>query len=159
MKLVRRPARSRAHRVSRAIPVLSVAALLAVCCSSTSIAAAARSSTQVAPRHLAAKPKPKKTPKRKRHPLVGKWSGTYSGAFTGNFKLHWTQTGSRLTGSITLSYPSGTYSVSGSVRGTTLSFGAVGAGATYTGTWSGKAMSGHYKTPQGGGTWSATKTA
>jgi hypothetical protein len=43
------------------------------------------------------------------------------------------------------------------VRGTAITFGAVGAGATYTGSVSGSAMSGRYKTRQGGGRWSAHK--
>jgi hypothetical protein len=38
-------------------------------------------------------------------------------------------------------------------------FGAVAAGTTYTGAVSGKSMSGSYKTPQGGGKWSALKTS
>lgn len=130
------------QRIPRVIPALSVAALLAVCCASTSIAAVTNSSTT---------PKPHVS-------LAGKWSGKYSGAFSGTFKLHWTKSGSKLTGSITLSNPPGTYNVTGSVHGGKIAFGAVGAGATYTGTWSGKKMSGHYNTPKGGGSWSADKT-
>jgi hypothetical protein len=45
------------------------------------------------------------------------------------------------------------------VQGSAIRFGAVGAGATYTGSVSGKSMSGRYKTPQGGGPWSAHKTS
>jgi len=90
--------------------------------------------------------------------LAGTWSGTYNGAFSGTFKLHWTKTGSHLGGSITLSNPSGSYGINGSVHGTAIKFGAVGAGATYTGKVSGKSMSGNYETPKGGGTWSAHKT-
>ena len=98
----------------------------------------------------------------KHHPkptsLAGTWSGHYSGAFSGTFTLHWTKTGSHLSGSITLSYPSGTYGINGSVHGSAINFGAVGAGATYTGKVSGKSMSGNYESPKGGGTWSAHKT-
>lgn len=90
--------------------------------------------------------------------LAGKWSGKYSGAFTGTFTLHWTQTRTILHGSITLSNPSGKYPISGSVHGKAINFGAVGAGATYTGSVSGRSMSGTYKSPRGGGTWSAHKT-
>ena len=97
-------------------------------------------------------------PKHHTTTLVGTWSGKYSGAFTGTFTLHWTQTGSALSGSITLSSPSGKYNVTGSVHGTAISFGAVGAGATYTGSVSGTSMSGTYKSPVGGGSWSAQKT-
>ena len=101
-----------------------------------------------------------KTPPKHRSTLAGTWSGHYSGAFSGTFTLHWTQTGSKLTGSITLSSPSGKYGVTGSVSGSTIQFGAVGAGATYSGSMSGsKSMGGSYKSPAGNGTWSATKTA
>lgn len=89
--------------------------------------------------------------------LPGTWSGRYGGAFSGTFTLHWTKSGSKLHGSITLSKPHGTYTISGSVHGTAITFGAVGAGATYTGSVSGSSMSGHYMTPQGGGPWSAHK--
>jgi hypothetical protein len=90
--------------------------------------------------------------------LAGTWSGHYAGAFSGTFTIHWRQTGSSLHGTITLSNPGGNYGITGSVRGTAIKFGAVGAGATYTGSVSGKSMSGHYKTAQGGGTWSAHKS-
>jgi hypothetical protein len=46
------------------------------------------------------------------------------------------------------------------VRGSTIAFGAVGAGATYTGTVSGTSMSGKYQAAgTTGGTWSAHKTS
>ena len=90
--------------------------------------------------------------------LAGTWSGQYKGAFTGTFTLTWTQTGTALHGTITLSSPSGKYTVTGSVNGAAISFGAVGAGATYTGSVSGTSMMGSYKSPAGGGTWSAQKT-
>jgi hypothetical protein len=69
------------------------------------------------------------------------------------------QSGSRLSGSIKLSRPSGTYPVTGTLRGTAIKFGAVGAGATYTGAVHGDSMSGRYKTGQGGGSWSAHKAS
>lgn len=72
--------------------------------------------------------------------LAGTWSGRYGGAFSGTFKLHWKQSGARLSGSIALSNPHGTYTVTGSVSGTAIRFGAVGAGATYTGSVSGSTM-------------------
>jgi hypothetical protein len=100
-----------------------------------------------------------KSPPKHRSTLAGTWSGKYSGAFSGTFTLHWTRSGSSLTGSITLSNPSGKYSVTGSVSGSAIKFGAVGAGATYTGSVSGNSMSGRYKTPRGVGTWSAQKTS
>jgi hypothetical protein len=89
--------------------------------------------------------------------LGGTWVGSYSGAYSGTFTIHWRESGTALRGSITLSRPSGTFSITGSVRGAAIKFGAVGAGATYTGSVSGKSMSGSYKTAQGGGKWSAHK--
>ena len=65
----------RHRRVPPAISVLWVAALLAICCSGTAIAA------------VSSKPKPK--PKPHHVPLGGSWSGQYSGAFSGTFTLHW----------------------------------------------------------------------
>lgn len=128
----------------RIVPVLVVSGLFAVCSCAGAVAAVNGSELASGNRQPA---------------LAGTWSGQYSGAFSGTFTLHWKQTGSSLTGSIVLSRPSGRYSVTGKVRGTAIAFGAVGAGATYTGSLSGRSMSGHYKTGQGGGAWSATKTS
>lgn len=89
--------------------------------------------------------------------LAGTWSGHYSGAFSGSFTLHWTQSGSKLSGTITLSNPSGRYGIGGSIKGKAIHFGAVSVGATYTGSVSGSSMSGSWKSPQGGGSWSAHK--
>jgi hypothetical protein len=125
------------RRVSRLIPVLSVAVFVAICFSATAIAAVSAS----------------------RPHLAGTWSGKYSGAYSGTFTLRWTQSRSRLSGSIALTNPRGKYPISGSVRGSAITFGAVGAGATYTGSVSGRSMSGRYKTAQGGGPWSAHKTS
>ena len=122
-----------------ALPVLWVASLLAIGCSGTTAIAAVSSSNTHSSK------------------LAGTWSGKYSGAFSGTFTLHWTQSGSRLSGSIALSNPTGRYSISGSVHASAIKFGAVGVGATYTGSVSGNSMSGSYKSPQGGGRWSAHK--
>ena len=116
--------------------LLWVATVLALCSITAASAAASSSSTR----------------------LAGTWSGKYSGAYSGTFILRWTQTGSKLRGSIALSRPRGTYPITGSVNGTAITFGTVGVGTTYTGSVSGKSMSGHYKTARGGGTWSARKT-
>ena len=92
--------------------------------------------------------------------LSGSWSGKYSGAVTGTFTLTWTQNArGRLTGAIKLSRPAGSYPITGSVSGGTIKFGAVGVGATYTGSASasGLKMSGHWKSGPGGGSWSAHK--
>ena len=132
--------RLRQHVTSRLLPALWVAALLAVVCSSASIASGTSASNAK---------------------LGGIWSGSYSGSYAGTFTIHWRQKSSgALTGTITLSRPHGTYGISGKVRGFAITFGAVGAGATYTGSVSGSSMSGHYKTGDGGsGHWSAHKTS
>ena len=101
----------------------------------------------------------KKAPvKKSKAPAVaGKWSGQYSGAFSGTFTLNWTRQGKKLDGTIKLSSPSGSYTCTGRIEGSKLTFGAVGAGARYTGSISGASMSGSYTTGRGGGSWSATK--
>ena len=90
--------------------------------------------------------------------LTGTWSGTYSGAYHGTFTLHWTQSRSRLTGTINLSSV-GRTNITGSVRGSTISFGTVGnaTAITYSGSVSGTSMSGTYKAGRAGGSWSAHK--
>ncbi|MHB8492237.1 MAG: hypothetical protein ACYDA6_08525 [Solirubrobacteraceae bacterium] len=140
-------ARSTGRRLPLTTFALSVAAATAMCAGGSSIAAAkSKHHTKHHTKHHASS-------------LAGKWSGSYSGAYSGTFTLEWKQSGSNLTGSITLSSPSGTYTCTGSVHGSSIMFGAVGAGATYTGSVSGGSMSGHYTTAKGGGSWSAHKTS
>jgi hypothetical protein len=92
--------------------------------------------------------------------LSGTWSGTYGGAYHGTFTLHWTQSGSKLSGTIKLSNPNSEPSIKGHVQGSTITFGTVGSEAiTYSGSVSGKSMSGKYQTPGGGGSWGAHKTS
>jgi hypothetical protein len=124
----------------RRLPTLWIAAVLALACCGTGLAAA---SARVAT-----------TSK-----LAGKWTGHYSGAVSGHFTLHWQKTGSRLHGTITLSRPSGTYGISGSVNQGKIKFGAVSVGAKYKGHVRGTSMSGTWTSPQGGGSWSATKAS
>lgn len=92
--------------------------------------------------------------------LTGTWNGQYSGAFNGTFVLKWTQSGTKLSGTIKISSPSSTLGVNGTISGSSISFGTVGGGTaiTYTGTFSSSSMSGSFKTPAGGGSWSASKT-
>ena len=88
--------------------------------------------------------------------LSGGWSGKYGGAYHGTFTLHWTQSGSKLNGTIRLSTSRGLLGLKGTVRGSSIKFGTVGGpGITYSGSASGRSMSGHYQTPGGGGSWSA----
>ena len=64
--------------------------------------------------------------------LSGTWSGQYDGAFNGTFTLTWTQSNSKLTGSIKLS-TDGTVNLNGVVTGNSIRFGTVGSTAiTYS---------------------------
>jgi ABC-type phosphate transport system substrate-binding protein len=131
------------RRITGRLPALWIAALLALACCSTALAAASASHSQ-----LATKSK-----------LAGKWKGHYSGAVSGHFTIHWRQTGSQLHGNITLSNPQGTYGISGSVRDGKIKFGAVSVGAKYKGKVRGTSMSGTWTSGRGGGSWSATKSS
>ena len=87
--------------------------------------------------------------------LSGKGKGTYSGTYTGTFVLDWTQSGSKLRGTIDLS-TAGTVPVNGTVDGSSIKFGTVGGSAVhYTGSVSGDSMSGSYTTAGGNGSWAA----
>ena len=91
--------------------------------------------------------------------LSGQWKGQYGGAYNGTFVLRWQQSGSSLSGKITISSPLSTLDVNGTLHGSAITFGTVGSLAiTYTGTVSGSSMSGSYRTPGGGGSWSASRS-
>ena len=130
-------------RTTHRLPALWIAALLALACCGGTFAAATRTNS-----HAATGSK-----------LAGTWTGHYSGAVSGHFTIHWKKTGTRLHGNITLSRPHGTYGISGSVRRGKIKFGAVSVGARYRGKVSGTSMSGTWTSPQGGGSWSATKSS
>jgi hypothetical protein len=91
--------------------------------------------------------------------LSGTWKGTYSGPFNGSFTLTWTQTTGALDGTIMLTSPPDNLNISGTVTGSSISFGAVGV-VTYTGMVSGSSMSGSYTDVANGqtGSWSANKS-
>ncbi|HEY2437448.1 MAG TPA: VWD domain-containing protein, partial [Solirubrobacteraceae bacterium] len=90
--------------------------------------------------------------------LSGRWSGEYGGAYHGTFTLNWTQSRSRLNGTIKLSNPRSSLGIRGTVSGRTIRFGNVGVVA-YSGSVIGDSMSGSYLVPtRGGGSWSATRT-
>jgi hypothetical protein len=126
----------------RRVPALWIAALLALVCCGTALSAARSHHHQ---------PKPKSK-------LAGKWTGSYSGAVSGHFTIHWKQNGSELHGHITLSNPNGKYGIDGSIHKGKIKFGAVSVGAKYKGQLKGSSMSGTWTSPQGGGSWSATKS-
>ena len=142
------------YSLRRRLPLLSLAlpvsAALTICCGN-SIATAASSPTAGAP---AAKVRATAGP------LSGTWSGRYSGAYDGTFTLHWIQSGSQLSGTIKLSTVGSKLVLKGTVRSRVIRFGTVGSTAiTYSGTVSGRSMSGSYHTPGGGGSWSAHRTS
>lgn len=93
--------------------------------------------------------------------LSGAWTGSYSGAYSGTFTLNWTQSGSKLSGTIDLS-TAGMSPLNGVVAGNHISFGTVGSTViTYTGTVSGSTMSGSYQIAAGAGgtgSWSAHRS-
>ena len=93
--------------------------------------------------------------------LSGRWKGTYKGAYTGTFVLRWTQSTAKLAGTIDLSTAPGAIPINGTVVGGRIRFGTVGSQAiTYTGSVSGRSMSGRYEIAGGAGgsgTWSATR--
>ena len=99
--------------------------------------------------------------------LAGTWSGQWANQTpdqsTGGFTLTWTQKGSTLSGSITIT---GTPclsggSITGSISGSTITFGAVNGQVSvgYNGTVSGSSMAGTYATDCGNarGTWTASR--
>jgi hypothetical protein len=131
------------RRNARRLPALWIAALIALACCSTALAAARVSSSQVA----------------NRSKLAGTWKGHYNGAYSGHFTIHWRQIGSLLHGTITLSNPSGRYGIAGSVTRGKIKFGAVSVGAKYKGAVRGKSMSGTWTSRKGGGSWSAHKVS
>lgn len=124
--------------IPRRLAALWIGALLVLACCGTAFAASSS--------HAATASK-----------FAGKWTGHYGGAVSGHFTIHWKKTGSRLHGNITLSRPQGTYGISGSVSHGKIKFGAVSVGAKYKGKVRGTSMSGTWTSPQGGGSWSATK--
>jgi hypothetical protein len=136
--------------VAKLSPARLVAIVLGICCS-FAIVAAGSSSASASGSHVRAA----------QSSLTGAWSGNYSGAYHGTFTLQWTQSGSKLSGTIKLSANRGAkVPLKGTVHGNTIRFGTVGSSAiTYSGSVSGKSMSGTYKTPGGGGPWSAHKTS
>ena len=95
--------------------------------------------------------------------VSGTYTGQCSGPFNGTFVLSLRKIGSALYGSIELSSPRETLQISGTVTGSSISFGAVGV-VTYTGTVvlsSGQqnlSTSGSYTDVANGhtGSWSAT---
>lgn len=135
------PSRS---RIMRRLPALWIAALLAFAYCGTALATQASSKS-----HAAIQVN-----------LGGKWKGTYGGAVSGHFTIHWKQTGTTLHGTIALSTPSGKYAIDGGVRGKKIKFGALTVGATYKGVLHGtKRMSGTWTSASGGGSWSARKVS
>lgn len=157
--------------------------VLAACTSAASVpsappaAGASQTAASVAPLPTAVPvptptPVPTATPAPSGSPaptLAGTWNGTWQDVTPdhvgGTFVLTWTQNGSVLMGGIVVN---GTpclsvATVTGTVSGSTISFGAVSGTHTvvYNGTISGTTMKGSYVAPaacvNATGTWAATK--
>ncbi|HEX2903443.1 MAG TPA: hypothetical protein VHO01_08300 [Jatrophihabitans sp.] len=93
--------------------------------------------------------------------LSGRWDGQYSGQYAGNFTLYWTQTGSAVHGTIALTNPAVSLSLTGMLGGQRITFGTVGSTQiTYTGDVAGNSMLGSYAIGgQTVGTWRASRVA
>jgi hypothetical protein len=98
--------------------------------------------------------------------LSGRWAGDYQqtspSASSGTFTIQWQQSGSDITGTITIPGTCSSCPISATLNGSTVRFGLVAGGAiTYTGTVSGNSMSGTYSTTDGAtkGTWKASRSA
>lgn len=144
--------------------VIVPAALLLAACSSASKPSASPASAAT-PAAAAASPAAASPAAAAKKPgrLSGTWQGQYSGTFSGTFTLHWQQSGSKLTGTINLPEAGGKTPINGTVDGSSIKFGTVGSTAiTYSGSVSGRSMSGSYKikTQSGsaGGSWSASRS-
>jgi hypothetical protein len=158
--------RERRNRVASGLvlaAILTVAAVMATGCGGSGKAASASSSSTAAAPNSTPAGQSATTPASTTPAgagLSGKWSGQYGGAFQGSFTLNWKQSGSKLSGTIKLSNPPSTSDIQGAVNGGSISFGTVGSFAvTYSGSVSGSSMSGSYKSPKGGGSWSAHKAS
>jgi hypothetical protein len=157
------------RRPMRLVPGLTVTAALAMtltACSGSGSTAAQGPASQAARANSAAAAPPASAPAPAAAAtgLSGRWRGQYSGTYQGHFLLKWHQSGSKLTGRITLSAPArGTDGINGTVQGGTIRFGTVGSEAiTYSGSVSGGSMSGTWKIrgpngTAGGGPWSASR--
>jgi hypothetical protein len=144
----------------------ALAMTLAACSSSSSTAGQGTASHPAAAKSSAAAPASSAQPATAASAsgLSGRWKGQYSGAYQGTFLLRWHQSGSRLSGRITLSSPArGTLGIHGQVAGSSIRFGTVGStDITYSGSVSGGSMSGTWQIHvpsggSGGGSWSASK--
>jgi hypothetical protein len=148
--------RARPSSLLRLVAALSVLAVVAVGCSSKKSTVP----TATTPGVTSTISPPAATPPAAASGLSGTWSGEYNGASQGTFTLTWQQSGSDLAGTINISEIGSPVDIKGTVDGNKISFGTVGgAGVTYSGTVSGKTMSGTYQSSTGNGNWTATKTS
>lgn len=153
-------------RIKLAVFAVPAALLVAACSSSPTSAPAVQAPTAAAAAQATSAAPAASTAPSTAAPasagLSGTWSGQYSGSYQGSFTLTWTQSGSKLSGTIKISAPASTMGINGTVQGDSISFGTVGSyGITYSGKVSGGSMSGSYQVSDGNqssGPWSASKT-
>jgi len=153
---VQRSPGSRALLLATSLAVLSVAA---VGCGSSNNTTTSTGTSTPATTPAATAPATS-TPAATANSLTGTWKGQYGGTYSGTFVLKWQQSGSNLSGTISLSAPAGTLNIHGTLSGSSISFGTVGSLAiTYSGSVSGNSMSGNYQVAGSpGGSWSASKS-
>jgi hypothetical protein len=94
--------------------------------------------------------------------LDGTWDGTWrSAGQSGTFSISWTETGSTLDGTLSISVPClDGANITGTVNGGSIQFGSVKGQCQvdYSGSINGDQMSGTYNlSGAAGGTWKATK--
>ena len=158
----------------RAIALVTAMTLSLVACTSSGATAAPTGTspvivppTSTAAPSVTAVPSPSPTPAPTASGLAGQWNGTWQNSqpdhASGTFTLKWTQTGSNLSGTITINgtpcLTGGT--IAGTVNGGAISFGVVSGEVqvSYDGSVSGNKMQGTYATTCGNakGAWAATK--
>jgi hypothetical protein len=151
---------SKPVRQSRRLLLGALAAALAVALAACSTSSSTSTPGTGGTHKHSSQPAATKTSAPAASSLSGTWSGQYSGSYSGTFTLHWTQSGTHLHGTITISNPHSRLPINGTVNGNAIRFGTVGGpGITYSGTVSGNSMSGTYQVAgHAGGPWSATKS-
>jgi hypothetical protein len=154
-------------QLASGVTVTAALVMALAACSGSGSTAAQGPAGQAAQANSAAAPAasaPQPAPAASASGLSGRWRGQYSGIYQGHFVLKWHQSGSKLSGRITLSAPArGTLGINGTVQDGMIRFGTVGSQAiTYSGSVSGDSMSGTWKVQgpngsAGGGPWSASR--
>jgi hypothetical protein len=148
--------------ILRTMGVLAVCCAFALSCSSSDGGSSSTHSRAPGPVETVAPSTPASTGGGTGSALDGTWNGTWqNGGQSGTFSVAWTQSGSDLNGTLSISVAClDGASVTGTVSGTSIEFGSVKGQCQvdYKGDLSGDQMSGTYDISGGGsGTWTASK--